>query len=63
MFSRENINLTRIESIPDEPGDYAFFLDFIGSSKEDKVVKALDIVKEITTRFKMMGSYKERKVA
>lgn len=63
VFARENINLTRIESIPDEPGGYAFFLDFIGSSKEDKVVKALDIVKEITTRFKMMGSYKERKVA
>ena len=63
VFAREHINLTRIESIPNEPGDYAFFLDFIGSNREDKVIKALDTVKEITTHFKMMGSYKERKVA
>ncbi|UCF56685.1 MAG: bifunctional chorismate mutase/prephenate dehydratase [Deltaproteobacteria bacterium] len=62
VFARENINLTRIESIPNEPGNYAFFLDFIGSNKEDKVVKALDKAKEITTNFKMMGCYKERKV-
>ena len=61
VFARENINLTRIESIPNEPGNYAFFLDFIGSNKEDKVIRALDTVKEITTNFKMMGSYKERK--
>ena len=63
VFARENINLTRIESVPNEPGDYAFFLDFIGSSKEDKVIRALDTVKEVATNFKMMGSYKERKVA
>jgi prephenate dehydratase/chorismate mutase len=63
VFARENINLTRIESIPNEPGNYAFFLDFIGSNKEDKVVKALDKAKEITTNFKLMGCYKERKVA
>ncbi len=63
VFARGNINLTRIESIPSEPGNYAFFLDFIGSRKEDKVVKALDTVKGITTNFRMMGSYKERKAA
>ena len=63
VFAREDINLTRIESIPSEPGNYAFFLDFIGSSKEGKAMKALDKVKEITTSFKMVGCYKERKVA
>lgn len=63
VFAKENINLTRIESIPSEPGDYAFFLDFIGSSEEDKVVKALDKVKKITVSFKIMGFYKERRVA
>jgi prephenate dehydratase/chorismate mutase len=61
VFAGESINLTRIESIPSEPGNYAFFLDFLGSSKEEKVVNALEKVKEITTNFKMMGSYKERK--
>lgn len=62
VFARKNINLTRIESIPNEPGNYAFFLDFMGSNKDEKVVKALDEVKEITNNFKMMGCYKERKV-
>ena len=62
IFASEGINLTRIESIPNEPGDYAFFLDFIGSDEEDKVLKALDEAKEITANFKMMGCYKERKV-
>jgi len=63
VFAKEKINLTRIESIPNEPGNYAFFLDFIGSHKEEKVVKALEKVREITTNFKMMGFYKERKLA
>ncbi len=62
VFARENINLTRIESIPDEPGNYAFFLDFMGSNKDDKVVRALEEVEEITSNFKLMGCYKERKV-
>jgi len=62
VFARENINLTRIESIPDEPGSYAFFLDFMGSNKVDKVVKALEEAKDITGNFRLMGCYKERKV-
>ncbi|MBW2105612.1 MAG: bifunctional chorismate mutase/prephenate dehydratase [Deltaproteobacteria bacterium] len=62
VFARKNINLTRIESIPHEPGNYAFFLDFMGSNKDEKVIGALDEVKEITSNFKMMGCYKERKV-
>jgi prephenate dehydratase len=62
VFARESINLTRIESIPNEPGNYAFFLDFIGSNKDEKVLKALEEVKDITINFKLMGCYKERKV-
>jgi prephenate dehydratase/chorismate mutase/prephenate dehydratase len=62
VFARENINLTRIESIPDEPGNYAFFLDFMGSNKDESVVRALEEVEEITSNFKLMGCYKERKV-
>jgi prephenate dehydratase/chorismate mutase/prephenate dehydratase len=62
VFAKKNINLTRIESIPDEPGSYAFFLDFVGSNKDKKVVEALDEVKEITRSFRLMGCYKERKV-
>ena len=61
VFAGKKINLTRIESIPNEPGDYAFFLDFEGSSKNDKVVEALKEVNKITTNFKLMGCYKERR--
>ena len=61
VFARKNISLTRIESIPNEPGDYAFFLDFEGSNKNDKVVEAFEEVKKITTNFKLMGCYKERR--
>jgi prephenate dehydratase len=63
VFAREHINLTRIESIPNEPGNYSFFLDFIGSLKEEKVGKALEQVRAITTGFTMMGFYTERKGA
>lgn len=62
VFAKQNLNLTRIESIPSEPGNYAFFLDFAGSNKDDKVIKALEKVEEITINFKLMGCYKERKV-
>jgi prephenate dehydratase/chorismate mutase/prephenate dehydratase len=62
VFAKKNINLTRIESIPDEPGSYAFFLDFVGSNNDQKVVEALDNVKGITRSFRLMGCYKERKV-
>jgi prephenate dehydratase/chorismate mutase/prephenate dehydratase len=62
VFARESINLTRIGSIPIELGSYAFFLDFVGSDKDDNVVKALKEVEAITTSFKMIGCYRERKV-
>lgn len=63
VFAKRKINLTRIESVPNEPGNYAFFLDFIGSAKDESVIKAIDEVKDITSNFKMIGCYKERKVA
>jgi prephenate dehydratase len=63
VFAEESINLTRIESIPKGAGDYVFLLDFVGSNKDDKVVGAISQVKEITTSFRLMGCYKERKVA
>ena len=63
VFAKGNINLTRIESVPDEPGDYAFFLDFMGSNKEDNIIRALEEVENITTKFRLMGCYKERRVA
>jgi prephenate dehydratase/chorismate mutase/prephenate dehydratase len=62
VFSKGNINLTRIESIPSEPGNYAFFLDFEGSIQQKGILEALEEVRGITTRFRLMGCYKEEKV-
>jgi prephenate dehydratase/chorismate mutase len=62
VFATRKINLTRIESVPSQPGNYVFFLDFIGSDKNDNVQQALAEVKKITTKFKMMGCYREIKV-
>jgi len=62
VFAKRNINLTRIESIPKEPGNYAFFLDFMGSKGDPNVMEAVDAVKAMTATFKLVGCYKERTV-
>ena len=62
MFAKEDINLTRIESIPEKPGTYAFFLDFIGAINDGKVIKALENAKNASTHFKLIGCYKEKKI-
>jgi prephenate dehydratase len=63
VFAKEHINLTRIESIPHEPGNYAFFLDFMGSERDDRIMKAMEQVRAMTTSFRLLGCYKERSVA
>lgn len=64
VFSDAGINLTRIESRPirTDPGKCAFFLDFQGSERDDKVIKALESVKQKTVMFKFLGCYKEAKL-
>ncbi|MBW2027817.1 MAG: bifunctional chorismate mutase/prephenate dehydratase [Deltaproteobacteria bacterium] len=62
IFAKNGINLTRIESIPHEPGEYAFFLDFTGSLVDEIVTDALEEVKENTTHLKILGCYKESSV-
>lgn len=61
VFANAKINLTRIESIPNRQGSYAFFLDFLGSQQDEKIVSVLDEVKEITTQLKILGFYDEFK--
>ena len=63
IFAKENINLTRIESLPNQKGSFAFFLDFLGSKTDAKVQKTLKSVKSITVNFRLMGCYNEIKVA
>ncbi|MBW2066829.1 MAG: prephenate dehydratase, partial [Deltaproteobacteria bacterium] len=62
IFAKAGINLTRIESIPHEPGDYAFFLDFMGSLRDEKIAHSLERVKQVSTDFKILGCYRENKM-
>ncbi len=60
LFASSGINLTRIESIPNEPGDYSFFLDFDGSIKDPKVIETLEKAEKQTSGFKVLGCYNEK---
>lgn len=63
VFSDAGINLTRIESRPlrDDPGNFAFLVDFQGSSNDKKVASALEDVKKNSEVYKFLGCYKEAK--
>ncbi len=61
ILADRRINMTRIESRPlrDNPGTYAFFVDFQGSEGEERVREALDAMREGALTFKYLGCYKE----
>lgn len=58
-FARNKINLTKIESRPilGKPWEYNFFLDFEGHRSEEKVKKAIKLLKKNSTFVKILGSY------
>ncbi|MFA7685225.1 MAG: prephenate dehydratase [Candidatus Gracilibacteria bacterium] len=58
-FAKAHINLTKIESRPTkkEFGDYIFYLDFDGSSKDQKVKTVLTNLRKKVAKFKILGSY------
>src|SRR3989344_1381557 len=61
VFKEENVNLTKIESIPTgkKLGDYEFFIEISGSLKEDRIIKALNKLKTMQEVYPF-GSYKLR---
>jgi len=62
VFAKAGINLTRIESVPDEPGDYAIFLDFDGSDRDERVSGAIDAARGLVGDFRLLGCYDEKKL-
>ena len=62
IFARDDINLTRIESVPSKPGDYAIFLDFDGSEKDPRVANAIVEASAAARNFRVLGCYNERKI-
>jgi prephenate dehydratase len=62
VFAKAGINLTRIESVPDEPGDYAIFIDFDGSDRDQRVADAIGAARAMVRDFRLLGCYDERKL-
>ncbi|MTI65310.1 MAG: ACT domain-containing protein [Firmicutes bacterium] len=59
-FSKHNINMLKIESRPiiNKPWEYFFYIDFEGNLNDEKIIKAVDLIKEESSYFKMLGNYK-----
>lgn len=60
LFADKNINLTRIDSVPDQPGEFAFFLDFEGNLTDPNVQNVIDQVEQSTAKYRFLGCYEER---
>lgn len=61
IFAELEINLTRIESIPNrsEPWRYYFHLDFLGGTEDEKVKEGLQRLKKKVSFYKHLGCYYE----
>ena len=59
LFAEANINLTRIASMPlrSHPGNYSFFLDFEGDTRDPHVNKVMKGLEEMAIPIKCLGSY------
>ena len=64
-FALRNIDLTKIESRPlrGVPWEYVFYLDFLGSTSEDRCRRAVEQLKEMATFVRVFGSYPRAQAA
>jgi len=59
IFALRDVNLLKIESRPHvgKPWEYLFYLDVLGSLREEKLVRALEHLQEVSTFTRVLGSY------
>jgi prephenate dehydratase len=59
VFALRDINLLKIESRPlaGKPWEYLFYLDVLGSTRDKRVIEALNQLKEVSTFKRVLGSY------
>jgi prephenate dehydratase/chorismate mutase/prephenate dehydratase len=64
IFSKANINLSRIESRPikNNPGESAFLVDFKGSDQNPDIRKILQQIEKTVIHYKFLGSYQQIKL-
>ncbi len=60
LFAKAGINLTRIESVPSDPGKFAFFLDFQADEDDPGVIAIFEKLAKVTSNLKVLGFYNER---
>ena len=62
VFALRDIDLCKLESRPlvGQPGQYLFYIDFLGSRTDEKVVRALNHLEEYATLLRVLGSYPRR---
>lgn len=59
LFSDANINLTRIDSVPDDTTDFAFYVDFSASDHDPSVREILAEIEKQAVFYRFLGCYKE----
>ncbi len=59
-FALRDLNLTKIESRPlrARPWEYLFYVDVVGCQEDDVLSRAIENLKESTSFFKVLGSYR-----
>jgi len=62
IFAKAEVNLTRIESVPAKPGEYAIFIDFDGSETDGAVEAAIRKAAAEARDFRVLGCYAERRI-
>lgn len=60
IFAKNKLNMLKIESRPilKRPWEYYFYIDFQGNLSMENVTNAINLIKDNSFEFKMLGNYK-----